>query len=174
LDPAKLIFLDESGAKTNLTRLCGRAPKGQRVWARAPQGHWQTTTMISSIRLDGSTACMALEGPTDTESFRTYVQAVLVPTLRPGDIIVMDNLSPHKSDPTLALITQAGAQVLFLPAYSPDLNPIEMMWSKVKNWLRGIEARTHAELIVAIGQALSRVTPQDAINWFVHCGYSFC
>lgn len=174
MDPAKLIFLDESGAKTNLTRLCGRAPKGQRVWARAPQGHWQTTTMISSIRLDGSTACMALEGPTDTESFRTYVQAVLVPTLRPGDIIVMDNLSPHKSDPTLALITQAGAQVLFLPAYSPDLNPIEMMWSKVKNWLRGIEARTHAELIVAIGQALSRVTPQDAINWFVHCGYSFC
>jgi len=130
--------------------------------------------MISSIRLDGSTACMALEGATDTESFRTYVQAVLVPTLRPGDILVMDNLSPHKSDPTLALITQAGAQVLFLPAYSPDLNPIEMMWSKVKNWLRGIEARTHAELIVAIGQALSRVTPQDAINWFVHCGYSFC
>jgi transposase len=174
LDPAKLIFLDESGAKTNLTRLCGRAPKGQRVWASAPQGHWQTTTMISSIRLDGSTACMALEGATDTESFRTYVQVVLVPTLRPGDIIVMDNLSPHKSDPTLALITQAGAQVLFLPAYSPDLNPIEMMWSKVKNWLRGIEARTHAELIVAIGQALSRVTPQDAINWFVHCGYSFC
>ena len=174
MDPAKLIFLDESGAKTNLTRLCGRAPKGQRVWASAPQGHWQTTTMISSIRLDGSTACMALEGPTDTESFRTYVQAVLVPTLRPGDIIVMDNLSPHKSDPTLALITQAGAQVLFLPAYSPDLNPIEMMWSKVKNWLRGIEAKSHAELIVAIGQALSRVTPQDAINWFVHCGYSFC
>jgi len=174
LDPAKLLFLDESGAKTNLTRLCGRAPKGQRVWASAPQGHWQTTTMISSIRLDGSTACMALEGATDTESFRTYVQVVLVPTLRPGDIIVMDNLSPHKSDPTLALITQAGAQVLFLPAYSPDLNPIEMMWSKVKNWLRGIEARTHAELIVAIGQALSRVTPQDAINWFVHCGYSFC
>ncbi len=130
--------------------------------------------MISSIRLDGSPACMALEGATDTESFRTYVQAVLVPTLRPGDIIVMDNLSPHKSDPTLALITQAGAQVLFLPAYSPDLNPIELMWSKVKNWLRGIEARTHAELIVAIGQALSRVTPQDAINWFVHCGYSFC
>ena len=130
--------------------------------------------MISSLRLDGSTACMALEGATDTESFRTYVRAVLVPTLRPGDTIVMDNLSPHKSDPTLALITQAGAQVLFLPAYSPDLNPIEMMWSKVKNWLRGIEARTHAELIVAIGQALSRVTPQDAINWFVHCGYSFC
>jgi len=174
LDPAKLIFLDESGAKTNLTRLRGRAPRGQRVHARTPQGHWQTTTMISSIRLDGSTACMALEGATDTESFRAYVQAVLVPRLRPGDLVVMDNLSPHKSDPTLALITQAGAQVLFLPAYSPDLNPIEMMWSKVKNLLRGAEARTQAQLIVAIGQALAKVRPRDALNWFVHCGYSFC
>jgi transposase len=144
------------------------------VYASAPQGHWQTTTMISSIRLDGSTACMALEGTTDTESFRAYVRTVLAPTLRPGDIVVMDNLSPHKSDPTLTLITRAGAQVLFLPAYSPDLNPIEMMWSKVKNWLRGLEARTHAELILAIGQALARVTPQDALNWFAHCGYSFC
>jgi transposase len=144
------------------------------VYASAPQGHWQTTTMISSIRLDGSTACMALEGTTDTESFRAYVRTVLAPTLRPGDIVVMDNLSPHKSDPTLTLITRAGAQVLFLPAYSPDLNPIEMMWSKVKNWLRGLEARTHAELILAIGQSLARVTPQDALNWFAHCGYSFC
>ena len=128
--------------------------------------------MISSIRLDGSTACMALEGTTDTESFRAYVQAVLVPTLRPGDIVVMDNLSPHKSDPTLALITQVGAQVWFLPAYSPDLNPIEMMWSKGKQWLRSAEARTHADLITAIGQALALVTPQDALNWFAHCGYS--
>jgi len=93
--------------------------------------------MISSIRLDGSTACMAPEGTTDTESFRAYVSEVLRPTLRPGDIVVMDNLSPHKSDPTLALITNAGAQVLFLPAYSPDLNPIEKMWSKVKGLLRG-------------------------------------
>jgi len=169
-----LIFLDESGAKTNLTRLRGRAPKGQRVHGCTPQGHWQTTTMISSIRLDGSTACLALEGATDTESFRTYVQAVLLPTLRPGDIVIMDNLSPHKSDPTLALITQAGAEVLFLPAYSPDLNPIEMMWSKVKNLLRGAEARTQAELIAAIGQALANVTPRDAMNWFAHCGYSIC
>ncbi len=146
LDPAKLIFLDESGAKTNLTRLCGRALKGQRVHAQTPHGRWQTTTMMSSIRLDGTTACMALEGTTDTESFRAYVEAVLVPTLRAGDLVVMDNLSPHKSDPTLALITQAGAQVLFLPAYSPDLNPIEKMWSKVKALLRAHEARTPAAL----------------------------
>lgn len=130
--------------------------------------------MISSIRLDGTIACMALEGATDTESFRAYVQRVLVPTLRPGDIVVMDNLSPHKSDPTLALITQAEAQVLFLPAYSPDLNPIEMMWSKVKNLLRAAEARTPPDLVVAIGQALARITRQDAMNWFAHCGYSFC
>ena len=130
--------------------------------------------MISSIRLDGSTACMALEGTTDTESFRAYVSEVLVPVLRPDDIVVMDNLSPHKSDPTLALITARGAQVLFLPAYSPDLNPIEKMWSKVKNLLRGIEARTPADLITAIGQALAKVTPKDALGWFTSCGYSFC
>lgn len=130
--------------------------------------------MISSLRLDGTTACMALEGATDTESFRAYIQAVLGPTLRPGDIVVMDNLSPHKSDPTLALITQAGAQVLFLPAYSPDLNPIEKMWSKIKALLRALEARTAADLVGAIGQALAQVTAQDALGWFVSCGYSFC
>jgi transposase len=130
--------------------------------------------MISSIRLDGSTACMALEGTTDTESFRAYVEAVLVPTLRAGDLVVMDNLSPHKSDPTLTLILQAGAQVLFLPAYSPDLNPIEKMWSKVKALLRTAEARTHADLVQAIGQALAQVTAKDALGWFTSCGYSFC
>ena len=130
--------------------------------------------MISSIRLDGTTACMALEGTTDTESFRAYVHAVLVPTLRSGDIVVMDNLSPHKSDPTLALITEAGAQVLFLPAYSPDFNPIEKMWSKLKSLLRAAEARTPVTLIQAIGHALAQVTPQDALGWLVSCGYSFC
>jgi transposase len=157
-----------------MTRLRGRAPRGQRVLAQVPHGHWKTLTMMSSIRLDGSTACMTLEGATDTESFRAYVQAILVPTLRTGDIVVMDNLSPHKSDPTLALIRQAGAEVRFLPAYSPDLNPIELMWSKVKNYLRGAEARTPAQLLAAIGQALNKVTHQDALNWFAHCGYSFC
>jgi transposase len=169
-----LIFLDESGAKTNLCRLRGRAPRGQRVIGFCPAGHWQTITMISSIRLDGSTACMALDGTTDTEAFRAYVRQVLVPTLRAGDIVVMDNLSPHKSDQTLALIDQAGAEVVFLPAYSPDLNPIEMMWSKVKSLLRTAEARNVADLITAIGQALAKVTRQDALNWFTYCGYSFC
>jgi transposase len=130
--------------------------------------------MMSSLRLDGTTTCMALDGATDTESFRAYVEAVLVPTLRPGDTVVMDNLSPHKSDPTLALILQAGAFVRFLPAYSPDLNPIEKMWSKIKNLLRTAEARTPADLLTAIGHALAQVTPQDALGWFASCGYSFC
>lgn len=157
-----------------MTRLRGRAPRGHRVLAQVPNGRWKTLTMMSSIRLDGSTACMTLEGATDTESFRAYVQTVLLPTLRSGDIVVMDNLSPHKSDPTLALIRQAGAEVRFLPAYSPDLNPIELMWSKVKNFLRGAEARTPDQLLTAIAQALRQITPQDALNWFAHCGYSFC
>jgi transposase len=130
--------------------------------------------MMASLRLDGRTECLTLEGATDTESFRVYVERMLVPTLQSGDIVVMDNLSPHKSDPTLALITEAGAQVIFLPAYSPDLNPIEKMWSKVKAWLRALEARTPADLVKAIGQALAQVTAKDALGWFVSCGYSFC
>jgi transposase len=157
-----------------MTRLRGRAPRGERVHARAPAGHWQTTTMISSLRLDGTTACMAIPGATDTEVFRAYVRQVLCPTLRPGDLVVMDNLAPHKSDPTLELITAAGAEVLFLPAYSPDFNPIEKMWSKLKALLRSAEARTAEQLVAAIGAALPQVTAQDALGWFVSCGYSFC
>lgn len=129
--------------------------------------------MISSIRLNGSAACMTLDGATDTEVFRTYVLHVLSPTLRPGDIVIMDNLSAHKSEPTLALIEQAGARVMFLPPYSPDLNPIEMMWSKVKQYLRSAEARTEQDLQRAIGLALNTVTAKDATNWFASCGYSF-
>jgi len=156
-----------------MTRLRGRAPRGARVHARVPQGHWQTTTMLCSIRLDGSTACMTVGGPTDTEVFRTYVRCVLTPTLRRGDIVIMDNLSPHKSELTLALIAQAGAQVLFLPPYSPDLNPIEKMWSKVKQHLRSAEARTEPDLLQAIGSALACITAKDAMHWFASCGYSF-
>ena len=116
---------------------------------------------------------MAVDGPADTEVFEAYVRYVLVPILRAGDIVVMDNLSPHKSQGILALIAQAGAEVLFLPAYSPDLNPIEKMWSKIKALLRSAEARTQEALVGAIGSALESVTRQDAINWFASCGYSF-
>jgi transposase len=164
--------LDEAGAKTNLTRLRGRAPRGQRLHAKAPHGHWKTTTMLSCLRLDGSTRCMTIAGATDTLVFREYVRHFLCPSLRADDVVIMDNLTPHKSAETLALIAQAGAEVRFLPAYSPDLNPIEKMWSKVKASLRAAEARTLAELEHAIDAALQSVTAQDARGWFTSCGYN--
>lgn len=156
-----------------MTRLRGRAERGRRVHGSAPHGHWHVTTLLGALRLDGSTACMAMEGATDAEVFQAYVRQVLCPILQPGDIVVMDNLSPHKDSLSLFLIAQAGAEVLFLPAYSPDLNPIEKMWSKVKGFLRSAEARTQEALHDAIAAALAQVTQQDAINWFASCGYSF-
>ena len=129
--------------------------------------------MISSVRLNGTTACMTIEGATNTGVFQAYVREVLVPSLRPGDIVVMDNLGAHKNELTVGLIEQAGAEVRFLPAYSPDLNPIEMMWSKVKALLRKAQARNHPDLLAAIASALNAVTPDDAIGSFTHCGYSF-
>ncbi len=172
-DPEKLVFLDESGAKTNMTRLYGRSAKGSRCHASAPCGRWESTTMISSVRVDGTTACMAVSGATNTEVFRAYVSEVLAPTLREGDIVVMDNLGAHKNKETLAIVHACGADALFLPPYSPDLNPIELMWSKIKALLRRFEARDTDELIDAIGRALDEVTPSDARNWFAHCGYNF-
>jgi transposase len=127
--------------------------------------------MISSIRLDGTSACMAVDGATDQEVFREYVRRVLVPTLRPGDIVVLDNLSAHKDSEARALIRSAQAALRFLPPYSPDLNPIEKMWSKVKAFLRSAKARTQEELCDAIGAALKTVTLQDAEGWFQSCGY---
>lgn len=156
-----------------MTRLRGRSPKGERLVCHAPHGHWRTTTMISSVRLDGTTACMTIEGATNTEVFYAYVREVLAPSLRRGDIVILDNLGAHKNERTLALIEQAGAEVRFLPAYSPDLNPIEMMWSKVKALLLKAQARNHPDLLVAIASALSAVTPQDALGWFAACGYNF-
>ena len=129
--------------------------------------------MISSIRLDGSTACMSIEGATNSEVFYQYVQKILLPTLNRGDIVVMDNLSAHKSSKTRELIESVGAKIQFLPAYSPDLNPIELMWSKVKNLLRQAEARTPEQLLQAIGDSLRKISAQNAINWFAHCGYTF-
>jgi len=138
----------------------------------APHGHWHTTTMIGSIRLDGTSVCMAVEGATDTEVFREYVRRVLAPALRPGDIVVLDNLAAHKDAQAEALIEAAHAELRFLPPYSPDLNPIEKMWSKVKAFLRAAKARTQEELYAAIGAALRTVTPQDAEGWFRSCGYA--
>ena len=129
--------------------------------------------MISSIRLDGSTACMTIEGATNSEVFYQYVQKILLPTLNPGDIVVMDNLSAHKSSKTRELIESVGAEIRFLPAYTPDLNPIELMWSKVKNLLRTAEARTPEELISAVKDSLNKISAENAIKWFAHCGYTF-
>ncbi len=172
LDLSRLVFLDESGAKTNMTRLRGRAKGGGRCVDDAPHGHWYTTTMISSIRLDGSTACMAIDGATSAEVFRAYVHHVLVPTLRPGDLVVLDNLSAHKDREAIQLIKSVGAAVRFLPPYSPDLNPIEKMWSKIKEFLRAAKARTAEALIAAIAKAFRMVTNQDAVGWFNSCGYT--
>ena len=155
-----------------MTRLRGRAPRGRRLHAAAPCGRWQNTTMISSIRLDGTTACMHLPGAADTAAFVTYMGEVLCPTLRKGDIVVMDNLSVHKSPQVAALVEAAGAEVRFLPAYSPDLNPIEKMWSKIKALLRSAEARTPEQLDQAISFAFSKITPNDAAGYFASCGYS--
>lgn len=169
LDPVHLVFIDESGAKTNMTRSRGRARHGQRLFARAPHGHWCTTTMISSIRLDGTTAAMEIDGATDSAVFRAYVRHVLAPTLGPQDIVVMDNLRAHYDSEAIALIEATGASVKFLPPYSPDFNPIEKMWSKIKNLLRSLAARTQQELSDAITQAFDSVTAEDARGWFSSC-----
>jgi transposase len=174
LDLSKLVFLDESGAKTNMTRLRGRAKGGGRCVDDTPHGHWCTTTMISSIRLDGSTACMAIDGATSGEVFGEYVRQVLLPTLRPDDIVVLDNLSAHKDKRAIAMIESAGAEVWFLPPYSPDFNPIEKMWSKVKQFLRTAKARTFDALLTAIANALKTITAHDAQGWFESCGYMTC
>ena len=155
-----------------MTRLRGRALRGARVHAAFPHGRWLTTTLLGALRLDGTTACIAIPGATDTEVYREYVQGVLCPLLRPGDVVVMDNLLPHKNGGTLRLIADVGAEGRFLPAYSPDLNPIEKMWSKLKNALRSAEARTSETLLEAVAAALASVTPRDAINWFASCGCS--
>ena len=169
LDPEQLVFLDESGAKTNMTRLRGRAKGGSRLYSSAPHGHWCTTTIISSIRLNGKTASMEIGSATDAVIFREYVRQVLVPTLQSGDIVIMDNLRAHYDTDSISMIEQTGASVKFLPPYSPDFNPIEKMWSKVKEKLRGIGARTQEELSEAIAVALSTVSSQDAEGWFYSC-----
>jgi transposase len=168
------VFVDETGAKTNMTRLRGRALEGARVLDRAPHGHWNTTTLIGSIRLGGESACLAIDGATDREVFREYIRCVLAPTLGPGDLVVLDNLGAHQDAESLRLIEATQAKLCFLPPYSPDLNPIEKMWSKVKEFLRDAKARTKEELYEAIGSALKTIKPQDAEGWVRSCGYTAC
>ena len=172
VDAHRLIFLDESGLKTNMTRLYGRARGGNRCTDSAPCGRWETVTILSSIRLDGETESLVFEGAVDRKMFDAYIKEGLAPTLRPGDIGVMDNLSAHKSQDACNAIRERQAEVFFLPAYSPDFNPIEKMWSKVKQILRGIKPRTEEELFAATATALNAVTADDALGWFDSCGYA--
>lgn len=171
VDPARLVFLDESGATTAMTRRHGRAARGQRVDAAVPHGHWKVVTLTAAVRLDGVGACLAFDGATNTACFETYVDECLVPTLKPGDIVVMDNLSCHKTAEVARLITAVGAELRYLPAYSPDLNPIEEMFSKLKEFLRTAAARTVDDLIDAMGDGLRSVTPGNILGWFEHAGY---
>lgn len=154
-----------------MDRTHGRAPSGARVDGPAPHGHWKMTTLTAAVRLDGVGACLAFDGATNTTCFEAYVGACLAPTLRPGDIVVMDNLSCHKTAEVARLIAAAGAEVRYLPAYSPDLNPIERLFSKLKEYLRSAAARTVDGLIDAMGDALRSVRPSDILGWFRHSGY---
>jgi transposase len=154
-----------------MTRLRGRAPRGERVHGSAPHGHWKITTVIGAIRLSGIAAAMTVDSPTDSDVFRTFVERVLVPILKPGDIVVMDNLSPHKASGVEALVAAARAELWYLPPYSPDYNPIEKCWSKIKEALRSAKARTQHALERAIAGALRKVTQSDARSWFKECGY---
>ena len=167
-----LVFVDETGATTAMGRTYGRAPAGERVQATAP-GLWKNVTLISGLRTSGVVAPMALPGATDRPAFETYVERVLVPQLRPDDVVVWDNLSPHKSASAIAAIEAVGARVEPLPVYSPDLTPIEEMFSKIKDGLRSIAARTIENVIDAMGQVLNKVTQHDVFGWFQdRCAYA--
>ena len=155
-----------------MTRRYGRAPRGERVAEGTPAGHWRTLTLLSAMSLEGVIAAMTVESPTDGDVFLTYVEQVLCPRLRPGQVVVMDNLPAHKVDGVRSLIETVGAELLYLPPYSPDFNPIEQAWSKIKQQLRSAKARTLETLHAAITQALAQITIQNATAWFVHCGYA--
>jgi transposase len=171
LDPHRLQCIDESGINIAMTRLYGRAPRGERALGSAPQNDGQNVTMLGALSCTGLEAMMTIEGATDSDVFRAYVREVLCPTLREGDIVVADNLSAHKATGVQEAIAATGARLLYLPPYSPDLNPIERCWSKIKTFLRAANARTREALDAAVTRALATVTEADARAWFAHCGY---
>jgi transposase len=171
LPVSQLIFVDECGSHIALTPLYARAPRGERAYGSVPRNWGKNTTLIAGLSLSGIQAPMILEGAVDTLAFEAYVEQVLAPSLQPGQIVVLDNLSVHKGMQVRQAIEARGGQVLFLPAYSPDLAPIEEAFSKLKTWLRRLQARTREELEEAIAEALERITAQDAHGWFWHCGY---
>lgn len=166
-----LVFIDETGAATNMARRYGRSPRGQRLDAAVPHGHWHTTTFVAALRQDGLTAPCVFDGPMNADCFRAYVEQCLAPTLRPGDIVVLDNLSSHKVAGIREAIEATGASLLYLPPYSPDLNPIEQAFAKFKSILRKAAARTLDTLIAAIALALAAFTQDECANYIANSGY---
>lgn len=171
LDPDRLVFVDETWAKTNMARTHGRARRGTRLRMSVPHGHWNTTTFVAGLTARGMIAPFVIGGPINREIFETWVERILVSELRPGDIVVMDNLSSHKGPRARALIEAAGAELLFLPPYSPDFNPIEMAFAKLKALLRKAAERTVDGLWTAIGRISETFSPEEWINYFQAAGY---
>lgn len=172
LDPARLIFIDETWAKTNMTRTHGRAPKGERLIAKAPHGRWRTLTFLAALRHDRIEAPCVIDGPINGESFQAYVAQILLPTIRPGDIVIIDNLGSHKGKAVRRLIRSVGAKLFFLPPYSPDLNPIEQVFAKLKTLLRKAAERTVEATWKRIGALLECFTAQECANYFENAGYA--
>lgn len=168
----RYVFLDEMGANTKMTRLYGWGPKSERVVADVPHGHWKTTTFLGALRTTGLTAPLVIDGPLTGELFLAYVQQQLVPTLTPGDIVVLDNLSSHKHVGVRAVIEAAGGTLAYLPPYSPDLNPIERLFAKLKTLLRKHAERTIDSLWTRIGQLVTEFTPNECRHYLSHCGYT--
>ncbi|MGB8262054.1 MAG: IS630 family transposase [Terracidiphilus sp.] len=168
----KLIFLDESGVTTQMTRQWGRAPKGERVAEARPESHWKVLTTLGAMSLEGMVATMKVESTTDSDVFEAFLKEVLCPELKAGDVVVMDNLSVHKVDRVGELIEGAQARLLYLPPYSPDLNPIKKAWSKFKQFLRSAKARTQQALDLAVPEALKSITAENSRAWFQYCGYA--
>ena len=171
LDPTRLIFIDETGLNTKMARLRGRCRKGKRLFASIPHGHWRTTTFVAGLRLSGLGAPMLLDGAMNGDAFLAYIEHVLVPELRPGDVVVMDNLSVHKGAAIRDAIQAAGAELRFLPPYSPDFNPIEQAIAKLKALLRKAAARTKEALWNTVGESLDAFTPNECANYFTAAGY---
>lgn len=171
LDPDRLVFIDETGASTKMARLRGRALRGERCRAPVPHGHWKTTTLTAGLRRSGMVAPMVLDGPMDGACFRAYVEQVLVPELTPGDVVIMDNLPAHKVGGVRQAIEAAGASLIYLPPYSPDFNPIEMAYAKIKALLRKAAARSIDDLWDAIAVAIDRFPPSECRNYFAAAGY---
>ena len=171
IDPARLVFIEETWTKTNMAPLRGWAPCGQRLQGKAPHGHWKTMTFLAALRHDRLTAPWLIDGPIDGQSFLQYVEEVIVPTLKPGDIVIIDNLGSHKGKAIRQAIRAAGAKLFFLPKYSPDLNPIEKFFAKLKHWLRKAARRTVDAVYNAVAEILPLTSPAECSNYFAQAGY---